>query len=76
MDGVEERRGQNMALIDTEGSCYSCRGSRVQYSCTTSQFTERCLNPACKAVYRVDVAYEVHKKITTVEGFRHWLTII
>lgn len=66
-----------MALNDDQASkCPHCKGTCATYSCNQTEFKKKCLNPSCRQTKWVPVAFEVHKKIKTVEGFRAWLAVV
>lgn len=60
-------------MIDNSASpCVYCKNTRAAYTCGRSEFKKKCLT--CGQPKWVSVAFEVHKKIKTVDGFRAWLS--
>lgn len=59
-------------MIDENAApCLRCGCTRATYTCDRHQATRKHLC-RCDTLAREDVAFEVHKRVTTIDAWRSW----
>ncbi len=61
-------------------SCYSCRGTRAQYTMPNrgaGTAKKRCLSPGCHVMVSIDAAADVARKVSpSLEATREWWNVV